>query len=73
MEWIKKKLQGGTYMLGPNLLREVHSRTFSTDPEVLSVLVNANREPVLWQVTNQQQVILSGRCNWRFMNLNSAF
>ena len=58
---------------GPNLLREVHSRTFSTDPQVLGVLVNAKREPVLWQVNEYQQVILSGRCNWRFINLNTAF
>ena len=61
MEWIKKKLDGRTYVLGPNLL--VHSRTFSTDPQVLGVLVNAKREPVLWQVNNQQQVILRGRSN----------
>ena len=71
MEWIKKKLDGRTYVLGPNLL--VHSRTFSTDPQVLGVLVNAKREPVLWQVNEYQQVILSGQCNWRFINLNTAF
>ena len=73
MGWIKKKEQGDTYVLGPNLLRETHARTLSTDPQVLGVMSNAQRQPALWIVVNDQYVVLSGRCNWRFINLNTAF
>ena len=62
-----------SYALGPNLVAEPHSCTWSDDPQVKQVLTNLPGEQVLWDTYLDQSVTLGARCNWRFINLNTAF
>ena len=59
--------------LGPKLVAEPHSRTWSDDPQGKQVLTNLPGEQVLWDTYLDQSVTLGARCNWRFINLNTAF
>ena len=39
-----------SYALGPNLVAEPHSRTWSDDSQVKDVLTNLHGEQVLWDI-----------------------
>ena len=63
MGWIEE-VSTGKFRLGPNLLQEFHSDTIPT-PDDVTV---ANNQP-----TTGGYLVLSVKCNWRFVHLNEKF